>query len=166
MGFVPTGSVLQLEAGATSLQQLADVSQIVAGVASLFIVLTVWLLRSQIGLQAQDGRTALITGMTALITSVGQAFIDYPEMRQYFYYGAKPEGADRDRARAIAVALAGAMDHAATHFERMDGPTQAAWKAYFADIYRNSPVFREHLATHRTWYGPGFPEYFHIDGDA
>jgi hypothetical protein len=149
----------------TVLQQAADAGQIISGALSLVIILSARLLWRQVTQQTIDGRTELITGLTALITTVGRAFIDYPEMRKYFYerVGPQRDGDDYERARAIAVSLAGAMDHAAAHFDRMDSATQAAWETYFTDIYNHSPVFREHLEDHKAWYGPRFRDHFGID---
>jgi hypothetical protein len=155
-------SVLQAVRGEITLQQAADIGQIVAGLMSVVFIASAWLLWRQVRLQVLDSKTELVTGMTALITTVGQAFIDYPEMRQYFYEGVSPEGCARERALAITVALAGAMDHIAANFERMEPATREAWQRYFTYAYDNSPVLRVHLQDHASWYGPEFREYFRI----
>ena len=140
-----------------SLGQLADVSTIVAAVASPVAIAALWY---QLKQQADDGKVALITGMTTLITDVGRAFIDYPEMRRYFYDDVPPDNDNAARAQAIAVALAGAMDHAAAHFDSkmMEPVTRAAWLQYFRDIYTRSPVLRQHLDERKGWYDPRFIE--------
>ena len=100
--------------------------------------------------------------MTGLITSVSRVFIEYPEMRKFFYEGVKPSGTDYDRARSIAVTVADAIDHVAEHLDRMSGPAAEAWKAYFRDIYESSPVLKEYLQTHSSWYGPVLRELLGI----
>jgi hypothetical protein len=65
-----------------------------------------------------------------------------------------------ERARAIAVALVGALDHVAAHFDEMDKVTRDARKQYFSDLYDNSPVVQEHLRKYWRWYGPGLREHY------
>lgn len=140
----------------TVLQQAADVAQIAA-------VLGLFLLWVQIRLQARTSKTELITGMTALITTVGNAFIEHPELRPYFYENRDPRPRHRERTRAIAVVLVSAMDHVAVHFKAMDRDTRAAWKQYFNDIYKTSPVVRDQLGAHANWYGSQLREHFGLD---
>jgi hypothetical protein len=155
--------ILAAGASESTLQQAAYVGQVVAGVTSVLIIFSAWLLWLQVRQQARDSRTELITGMTGFISTAGRAFIDYPEMRKYFYDRVVPQGADRERACAIAISIAGTMDHVAAHFDIMGRREQLAWKAYFTDSFNNSPVLREHLETHKSWYGPKFRAYFEVD---
>jgi hypothetical protein len=126
---------------------------------SILVVVTVVLLLLQVRQQAADSRSDLITATTSLITEVGRAFIEYPEMRKYFYEGVTPEGGDQQRASAIAVILAGAMDRVAAQFTGKSDPWEVAWLSYFTEILSTSPVLKQHLATHTAWYGPKLQSY-------
>jgi hypothetical protein len=150
-------AIFALAVAAVSLQRAADVAQIVTSAASLLVIVSIYLLWRQVKQQALDSRTTLIT-------TVGRAFVDYPDMRKYFYDGVKPRGArQRAQADAIAVSLAGAMDHVAAHLPTMSRATKQAWGVYFTDIYNNSPAFREHMKAHKDWYGPQLRAHFRLD---
>jgi hypothetical protein len=86
-------------------------------------------------------------------------------MRKYFHDGAPiaAGSADYDRASAIAVTIADAMDHVAEHLDRMDHPAQEAWKAYFADTYKSSPILQDYLTAHKCWYGPALQKQLRLD---
>lgn len=141
------------------LGRLADYGTIATGVATIAIFVSVWLVRKQVKQQAEDSRAELITAMTSLMISVSRVFIEYPEMREYFYGGKTPSEDDRQRAEAIAVTIADAMDHVAAFLDPMPAPTQRAWKAYFRDMFDKSPMLRDYLREHVEWYGPKLREY-------
>jgi hypothetical protein len=144
---------------ALTLQKWADVGQITAGVMSIFVLVTVVLLLLQVRQQAADSRSALITATTSLISEVGRAFIEYPDMRKYFYDGMTPVADDQQRASAIAVILAGAMDRVAAQFTGKSNPWEVAWRSYFTDIIGTSPVLKQHIDAHIAWYGPKLQNY-------
>lgn len=148
-----------------SLQDLANIGQIVAGGASILVFVSVLLVWKQVHQQAQDGRVALTTGMTDLISSVSRTFIEYPTMRKYFYEGATPvkTGCEYERAQAIAAMMADAFDHVAAHLGLMEEPAQNAWRAYCKCIYEKSPILREHLEAHAGWYRSDLQEQLDID---
>jgi len=149
-------------AGESVSHQVADIAQIVAGFASVVAIISVWLLWRQIKQEEKTSEDELIAGMTTLITTVGAAFIEHPEMRQYFYAKRRPKRRHYQRAHAIAVALVGALDHVAAHLDEMDVPVRNAWKQYFTDVYDNSPVVRDHLQAHWQWYGPKLCEHYNL----
>lgn len=140
-----------------SLHELAEIGQVVAGVASVGVVASLLFVRKQVKLQADDSRTELITGMTTLITSVSGVFIEYPEMRKYFHSDAVPDDEDCERARAIALTFANTLDHVVEHLHLMGDRTRTAWLAYICHIHGNSPVFTEILSEHESWW-PGLRE--------
>jgi hypothetical protein len=134
------------------LHEVAEIGQLVAGFASVIVAAGVFLVRKQVKLQAQDGRTELITGVTTLFVSVSRVFIEYPDMQKYFYARATPEDDDFDRAHAIAVTMADAMDHVVEHLSLMSSSSQRAWKAYISETYSTSPVLEELLQAHKCWW--------------
>lgn len=145
------------------LQELAEIGQFVAGVASLVVVASVYFVWKQVKQQAEDSRTELITGMTTLIISVSRIFIEYPYLRQYFHDGVAPTVEHVEQTRAVAVTLADAIDHVAAHLCLMDEPVREAWEAYIGDMRTSSPVLMNYLRTHRHWYGPKLRQLLEID---
>jgi hypothetical protein len=146
-----------------SLNELAEAGQFMAGVASILVVVSIFLVWRQVRQQAQDSRVELITGMTNLIGSVSQTFIEYPSMRKYFYGGATPTGEDVERARAIAVRMADALDHVAAHLDLMSTPTRDAWAAYINGIGDKSPILKGYVQDNKSWYGPKLREQLDLD---
>lgn len=143
---------------ALTLHELAEIGQFVGGIASVLVIASIYFVWKQVRQQAQNSRTELITGMTTLIVSVSQVFIEHPDMRKYFHDGAVPTDREAERARAIAVTMADAMDHVAAHLGLMDHPAEEAWKRYIGDMCDRSPILKEYLQTHRDWYGPALRE--------
>ena len=134
------------------LHDLADLGTFVSGIMSIFVLLSLWFLWYQLRLQARDSRRQLVTGFTSLLNEVAHAFIEYPNMRQFFHDGARPAGEDLQQAQAIAVTLANAMDHIAANLDRVEH--EARWRKYFKDVYDKSAVLQDYLEEHKTWYGP------------
>jgi hypothetical protein len=135
---------------AFSLGQLADLAQVAAG-------LGVGLAIAQIFQGASNSRVAVVTGLTTLITEVDQVFIDRPGLWKYFNdCEPTPEPGDEDgeRARAVAITMANVLDHIVEHRRKIKRETRKSWLRYIAEVYEKSPVFREVLADHSTWW-PG-----------
>lgn len=141
-------------ASALSLGQWADIAQIVAGLAAAVAALAIFFAWLSYKGQAKDSRTALLTDMSRYMNEVGTAFIEYPEMRQYFHDGREPDDADRPRAEAIAISLANAMDFAISHFDAIEDEEKSAWESYFDHVLTRSPVLSEYLKTRKDWYSP------------
>jgi hypothetical protein len=148
---------------AVSLHVLAEVGQFLGGLASLAVLASIYFVWREIEQRAQDGRVELITGMTSLIGSVSQVFIEHPKMRKYFYEGAEPDGDDLEMARAIAMRMADALDHVTGHLDLMSEPSQEAWRQYVADIGRQSPTLKGYVRAHKSWYRPELWEQLGLD---
>ncbi len=86
--------------------ELAEIGQVVSGVGAIFVVISIFLVWKQVRQQTRDSRVELTTGMTNLISSVSQTFIEYPHMRKYFYGGEEPTDEDAELAQAIAARMA------------------------------------------------------------
>lgn len=134
---------------ALSLQQWSDIAAMI-GVFGILVVLY------QVKQARRDGQVALITGMTTMMLEIDKAFIEHPEMRQYFKNGVRPpqgSGA-REEAQAFAMAMANALDHVVEHMRFMKCDTRYAWRTYIAELYEQSPVFADLLEEHGDWW-PG-----------
>jgi hypothetical protein len=148
---------------AVSLNALAEVGQFIAGVTSIIVLGSLYFVWRQVKQQAQDSRVELITGMTSLIGSVSQVFIEKPEMRKYFYEGISPSGDEVELAQAIAVRMADALDHVAAHLDLMSDPTRDAWAEYISGIGERSPVLKSYVRANKKWYGPKLREQLSLD---
>jgi hypothetical protein len=135
---------------ALSLNQWADIAQMIAGAGVALVVV-------QIGLGLRNSRIELVTGLTALIGEVDRVFIESPHMWKYFNdcepapRKGDPEG---DKVHAIAMTMANVLDHIVAHRRRLRGETRESWMRYVAEVYEKSPAFRDLLAEHETWW-PG-----------
>jgi hypothetical protein len=123
-------------------------------VATLITVLGLFLVMFQLRQAAESSRIELITGMTTLILTVDQMFVEHPGMRKYFHDNVAPpkQSKELERARAIALAMANTLDHVVGHFKPMTGRTEQAWRIYISEVHSTSPVFRALLAEHRGWW--------------
>ncbi len=132
-----------------SLSQLADAATVITGLGVIAVFQQIWQAR-------HDAQVALITGMTTMMLEVDKAFIDYPEMRQYFSGGKQlpADETEAERARAIAMAMANSLDHVVEHLRFMKNGAQEAWGSYIHNLHKTSPVFKQLLADHGDWW-PG-----------
>lgn len=111
----------------------------------------------QVRQSRRDGKVQLVTGMTTMMLEVDRALIEYPEMRRYIGGGEAPpkwRKKERERALAVATALANALDHVVSHLRYMNAEGQRAWRTYITETYAKSPVLRDLLAEHPNWW-PG-----------
>ena len=135
---------------ALSLNQWADIAQMIAGAGVALVVV-------QVGLGLRNSRIELVTGLTTLIADVDQVFIESPHMWKYFNdcEQAPPKGdTEGDKVRAIAMTMANVLDHIVEHQRRLRGETRESWMRYVAEVYEKSPAFRELLTEHKSWW-PG-----------
>lgn len=135
---------------ALSLGELADAAQVAAGLSAGLIIAQIFQGRS-------NSRAGVVTGLTTLITDVDQAFVDRPELWKYFNdCEAVPSKGNEegDRARAVAMTMANVLDHIVEHRRKVKRETRESWLRYVAEVYEKSPVFREVLTEHSSWW-PG-----------
>ncbi len=129
-------------------------------VAAIVTVAGVGLVLLQIHQGARVARVELITGLTTLIVAIDQMFIEHPGMWRYFNENVplpEEDTTERERANAIALAMANTLDHIVEHLTHMKCRTRYSWCAYIEEVYEKSPVFRDLLDEHRTWW-PGLQE--------
>lgn len=137
-----------------SLSEWAEIGQLMAGVASVILLASIFLVRHEVKQQAETSRVALITGMTSLLGSVSQIFIENPHMQKYFYGGATPIDQDAELAQVIAMRMADALDHAAAHLDLMPPSTERAWIAYVSDMGTSSPTLKSYVESKRAGIDP------------
>ncbi len=135
---------------ALSLDQVANLAQVAAGLGVFLVVIQVWQ-------GVSNSRVGVITGLTTLITEVDQVFIGHPEIWKYFNdcEPTPPKGEkEGERVRAVAMTMANVLDHIVEHRRKMKRETWESWLRYIAEVYEKSPVFREVLTEHDSWW-PG-----------
>jgi len=135
---------------AHSLQEWSQIAEIATGVGVFFVLVQVWQ-------AARSSRVELITGLTTLIVDIDRLFIAHPGMEKHFSGRADPpeKGTDEwERVHATAMAMANTLDHVVEHLGFMKRRTSKSWKAYIAEVYETSVVFKELLDEHRKWW-PG-----------
>lgn len=142
---------------AISLEQLAELAQVVAACATVLALLGLVFVWKQVKLQQDNSRVEVVTGLTTLITDVDRVFIDHPALWKYFNDDVPvPERGDEegDRVRVIAVTMANVLDHIVEHRQQVTCETKESWLRYVTEVHEKSPAFREVLEVHRTWW-PG-----------
>jgi len=142
------------------------ISLIVSVAGSVAVIVTLWFVYRQTRLFAQQtdyiSRT-LLTGVTQSIGSeveeITRLFIEYPEMRPYFYKGQSIDEthAHYARAEAIAELLLDSLYSIAEQARRAGtlASTQrpgANWDAYISDIFAQSPILVKFLTERQAWY--------------
>jgi hypothetical protein len=133
-----------------SLDQWADIAVIVTGFGILLVL-------NQVRQGRRDSQVQLVTGLTTMMLEVDRALIEHPEMRRYIGGGKatpKRPKEERERALAICMALANALDHVVVHLRYMNEESQRSWRLAIAETYAKSPVFQELLEEHADWW-PG-----------
>jgi hypothetical protein len=145
---------------ALSLQQLADLAQVVAACATVLALLGLLFVWKQVKLQQDNSRVELVTGMTTLIVEVDRVFIEFPETRQYFRNSTTPPPESQTlgkQVRAVGMTMANVLDHVVEHLDKMKPRTQDAWRYYVREVYLESPVLQELLSSNPRWW-PGLQE--------
>ena len=134
--------------------ELGDAGQAVAGAAALVVVLSVWVALRQLRFQARSNHFAVYDGFTRLVMDTDRVFIEYPEMRKYFYDREPPPTDAVELARALAIAelMTDFMDHVAEHIDEMDPSAWEEWEAYFKDLRDQSPILDSFVSENREWY--------------
>lgn len=94
--------------------------------------------------------------MTKLTVDLDHIFIDHPELRQYFYYGANPHGTTNlERASETAYMMLDVFDltfaQAGTFKEQWTEPQ--GWTNWVAEDFAKSPFLREQYELETNWYG-------------
>lgn len=136
-----------------SLEQLAQIGEVITSLGVVFVVVQVWLLW-------RNSRVELITGMTNLFAEIDRVLVENPDLQKYFGLlgdsEAEPDRSSEEwcRAHAVALMMANTLDHVVEHLAFLAADTRHAWKQYITELYEKSPVFRSLLEEHPDWW-PG-----------
>src|SRR5258708_2731049 len=92
---------------------------------------------------------------------ISRIFVEYPELRPYFYYAQPCDGNNPDfhRAEAVAELILDIYWSMSTQAKRSDlsvlGGSEPAqlWQDYIADAFAHSPILVATLMKRQNWYG-------------
>ena len=131
----------------------------------LAVVVSIWFLRSQVRIMADQTRRltdtlemSAETALDGLFVVVTQAYLDHPELRPIFNEreslgNVEIAGDDmRYRANALAETLLDAMERALNFSSQGVSPIIGSLRIWIEDSFRDSTFLREWLAAHRSWY--------------
>jgi hypothetical protein len=142
------------------------ISLIVSVAGSLAVIVTLWFVFRQTRIFAKQTdyvartlSTSLADNINSRVEAITRLFIEYPEMRPYFYKGQPIDESHVDHARAEAIAEL-LLDTLYTISEeaRRGGvlrPGQRAdpnAQAYVSDSFAQSPILVKFLTEHQSWY--------------
>jgi hypothetical protein len=145
---------------ALTLEQVSWLATCVSAVGIVVAVGALWQQRS-------DSRVQLQLAMTQYVNETAKIFVEHPELRKYFHGGATlptvaahyPETSpwaetrrERLLAEAAVVDFANAMDFVLLHLKKLKQSGREAWENYFAEVWDESPLFREFISNKSNWY--------------
>jgi hypothetical protein len=109
-------------------------------------------------------RNSVQQNMLSLVTSLDRVFVDNPELHPYFYecleIKADPNDRRYQQVFAAAVQTLDVLDIAESQINRFseDWDTPQAWENWINDSFTHSPVLRQVLYKHISWYGKGLKD--------
>lgn len=114
--------------------------------------INIYHLTKQTELLVKSVQGDIYASVTNNLATTKQIFIDYPELRPYFYSGLPCEKDDQNHARALLVA-----EHLLDFFDAIlleKAPLwpEAVWKKYIADSFKKSPILCDYLEEKQDWY--------------
>ncbi|ADP81085.1 hypothetical protein [Pseudofrankia inefficax] len=120
----------------------------IALVVSILSALTAY----SIGRRSVD-RTAHQT-LSELALRLSEAFLEYPELRPYFYDRKELSSDDASANRVLAMAemMLDACEWVLQGRYKLSKYDRAGWESYARHMLENSPVMRANLAEHSDWH--------------
>lgn len=81
-------------------------------------------------------------------------FLEYPQLRPYFYDNTDITRSSPDYNLAITVAelFCSLFEHVVLQMENLPEYMRPEWENYIRSMYSSSPIIREHLNQNKTWY--------------
>jgi hypothetical protein len=166
----------------TWLGDSADVGEAVAGIAALVglfaLVCQVRHLASQtkyqgdqtknqadqIKYQGDAIRASVIQGITTQMLTIDQVFVEYPQLRPFFYEINLPlpeDHPEHDRALSIAEMLVDLIDSVISLKDHLGSDVaQRGWQKYAHELYTRSVLLHDYVDSHEAWYMPDTIKYF------
>jgi len=112
---------------------------------------------SQSAQVAKSIRANVENGAVTHVLALDKVFMDRPYLMPYFYESKSIDRKDPKYAevQATAGAVLDLFDMLASQSKHYPEfwDTPEAWDAWMVDVFSTSPILREYLDTHKTWYG-------------
>lgn len=127
-----------------------SVSDVLAGVAIVISLLYSY------RLSRRTHDISIYYGVIGMFRELDKTFVEYPEIRPYFYEGKSLEADDPNlhRVRAVAELVLDAFEWIWHRKEELNTDDETGWMNYIADTYFSSPALQQHYASVASWY-PG-----------
>ena len=129
-------------------------------VASVVVLVSVLILRSQLRATRRTIRSASVQGAYALWIGVDQFFVQHPELKAYFYKGKKLDDSLDDNFRMMVESAAEMiLDCMANVYHQLPNLATEEREAYgnfLKERYQTQPAIRQFVDTYRHWYPSGF----------
>ena len=153
---------------------LGNIGDLVGGIATLLALGTIVYVLQQTREMSKQNRigakSALISvykEISSVMLEIDKMFLEYPDLRKYFYDGAVLRKKTRKYNQALSIAewfldfmdMFVVMGKAAPEHPGVSLPWQD-WNVFFREIYSTSPIIREYWAAHCNWYNETLAQIF------
>ena len=138
------------------------ISAVTTTIGGPILIWTVLLLRKQTSeltvqtrVASHAARASIYQSIAEQMISIDHIFLEYPDLKPYFYNGliVLPEHTDHSRIMTIAEMVIDFMDNALVQSQSMpEYPWENTWFRYFRSLLGSSPVLRMYWIENREWY--------------
>ena len=128
----------------------SDILAVVAITASLFSAIYSY------RLSRQAHQVSTYYGAVGLFRELDRTFVEYPEIRPYFYDGKNVDDDDpnRHRVQAVAELVLDAFEWIWHRQRNLKAGGEGGWRAYIVETFSSSPALQQHYVKSTSWY-PG-----------
>lgn len=104
----------------------------------------------------QSDIIATYNSLTSLVLEIDKIFIEYPDLRPYFYNNtplpADMQEQDRNRTLAIAELYLDILECIWDRQPEFSKEDEASWRDWILDAFSTSPILSSHYSENRSWY--------------
>jgi hypothetical protein len=151
--------------GDVDITDLADLGQVVAGIASVAsLIFVAWQMRA-LAVQTREAanqsraaaaatRAAVYTATAGFAIDMDKFLVDRPEIRAVLYGpldGARDETAQREA--AAAEMMIDLFEALLANSEHLGDDMSDGWYAYICHVFQRSPALQSFWQANRNWYG-------------
>lgn len=134
---------------------LGAISSVVAALAAAIGLFAIWrTLRNA----EEQSKNSIYQLVTTRMSSINEKFLEYPELRPYFYADQALSGGSDPTSTATGARVNSMcellFDHAEVVLGRphIMGTLGESYQAYFCDLIEHSPAMRDYWRIRRQWY--------------
>lgn len=99
-------------------------------------------------------RVSATSALYEQMVSIDRFFIEKPELKGFVYHNEDIVLSDPNyrKVRSLAEMMADLMEHIYLQKNNLPEAVWLNWKAYMAELYKTSPILRQHFDENRDWY--------------